>query len=236
MNGVIYYSNTGRSRAVAEYFARETGWAAYDLNDSKQAQAAADTAFERAVLVFPVYCQSIPDAVKALLDKLRARYLTAVATYGKMCYGRVLFELQRSYTAGKRVGAAYFPMSHSYLKKEEEVPFISLYPLILKMREQNPKPAVINRTYKNPFVGVGKDARSRMLVKMVRDGSKCVGCGKCERDCLFGGIKNGRFNRRCKRCLKCVMECPTGALSFICRLPLRLYLKKKPIERFIIYV
>lgn len=236
MNGIIYYSNTNQSKAVAEYFVKKLGWDIYDLNQRDQAQKAVDTTFYKIVLVFPVYCQNVPDVVKDFLKKLEARYLTVVATYGKMCYGRVLYEIQNSYTVGKIIAAAYVPMKHSYLQGEIENNFDSLSLLVQKTLSDHPAPIVIKKTYKNLFANIGKDMRSRMLVKISVDKNKCTNCAKCQSECLFNGIENGEVNSNCIRCLKCVTNCPLGALSFHNSLPLRMYLKKKPINKLEIYI
>ncbi len=236
MNGIIYYSNTNQSKAVAEYFVKETGWDVYDLNQPEQAQRSVYTVFERAVLVFPVYCQNVPEVIKAFLKRLNARYLTVVATYGKMYHGRVLYEIQQCYTAGEIIAAAYVPTKHSYLKEEAVSNFDPLLCVVQKTLSQNPGSVVIKKTYKNPFANIGKDFRSRMCVKITTDRSKCINCGKCERECLFGGIKNGKANANCIRCLKCVTNCPTGALKSYNRLPLRLYLKKKDVSNWYIHI
>ena len=213
MNGIIYYSNTNQSKIVAEYFANEMGWDVYNLNQHEQAQKAVNITFEKVVLVFPVYCQNVPDVVKDFLKKLNTRYLTLIATYGKMCYGRVLYEIQKSYTDGEIIAAAYVPMKHSYLQEEIKNNFDELS-LVIQKTLNNPKPIIIKKTYKNLFANIGKDMRSRMLVKITFDKEKCISCGKCETECLFNGIKNGNVNSNCIRCLKCVTNCPRGALGF----------------------
>lgn len=236
MNGIIFYSNTNQGKNIAEYFAKKTGWEQYDLNCPKQAQALATIQFERAVLIFPVYSQNIPIVVKTALKNLTSRYLTAIATHGKMCHGRVLYELQKHYDRGELIAAAYAPMKHSYLQEATEIPLTPLDGIIQKTLSEKPTPIAVGKTYKNPFANFAKDLRSRMCVKMHINPSICAHCGKCERDCLFSGIKSGKVTHRCIRCLKCVTNCPTGALSYQNRAILRLYLKKSPLTEWGIYL
>lgn len=236
MNGIIYYSNTNQSKAVAEYLVNEIGWDLYDLNDCEQTQKAAEATFERIVLIFPVYCQNAPDVVKDFLKKLKTRYLTLIATYGKMCYGRALYEIQQSYKDGEIIAAAYVPMKHSYLQEKTETNLEALSLVVQKTLNDDPQPIIIKKTYKNPFASVGKDMRSRMLVKIVFDKEKCTNCKKCERECLFNGIVNGKVNSNCIRCLKCATNCPAGAISFNNSFFLSIYLKKKPMNNFEIYI
>lgn len=235
MNGIIYYSNTNQSKIVAEYFVNKIGWDLYDLNNYEHTQKAVKATFEKVVLIFPVYCQNIPNVVKDFLKKLNARYLTLIATYGKMCYGRVLYEIQKDYTNGEIIAAAYVPMKHSYLQEETETNLDALSSVIQKTLS-NPKPIIIKKTYKNLFANIGKDMRSRMLVKITFDKDKCISCGQCETQCLFNGISNGKVNNNCKRCLKCVTNCPRGALEFHNSFILNIYLKKKPINYCEIYI
>ena len=236
MNGIIYYSNTNQSKAVAEYCKNELAWDIYDLNQPKQTEEALLTSFEKVILIFPIYCQNIPDIVKSFLKKLNARYLTVIATYGKMCYGRVLYEVQKIYTSGDIVAAAYIPMKHSYLCEDTKNDFSKLFLLLQKVLKNQPEPIIIKKTYKNLFANLAKDMRSRIILKITFEKSKCTNCRKCESECLFNGIKNGKTNKKCIRCLKCVTNCPSGALSFRKSLPLRIYLKKKPVDKFVLYI
>ena len=236
MNGIIYYSNTNQSKCVAEYFERQLKWQLYDLNKLEQAEKASNIVFEKVVLIFPVYCQNIPDIISEFLRKLTAQYLTVVATYGKMCYGRVLYEIQQNYKNGKIIAGAYVPMKHSYLQEKTNNDFGALSPLVKKTQENNPDPIELKKTYKNVFADFAKNTRSRMTVKITFDKEKCIYCNKCERECLFNGIKNHKTNKNCIRCLKCVTNCPSKALGFKNSLALRIYLKKKPNDTYKVFI
>ena len=54
MNAVVYYSNTGQSKAIAEYFAHQLS---FPLADVEQLS---NVCYENLVLVFPVHCQNVP--------------------------------------------------------------------------------------------------------------------------------------------------------------------------------
>ena len=53
------------------------------------------------------------------------------------------------------------------------------------------------------------------LLRMECDAARCVSCGKCSSVCDMGvdPVKDAN-SPECIRCLKCVHECPAGALSF----------------------
>ena len=237
MNAIIFYSNTSQSKAVADLFLGELHWDSYDLNNRTHREWLRSTSLERAILVFPIYCQGIPKAVEEILEHLQACYLTVVATYGKMCYARVIYEIQERYTAGEIIAAAYIPTKHSYVNEETAPPDIGLLKdLIKKNISAHPSQVLIERTYKNPLSNVCRDMRSRAGIKIIIDKSKCESCKKCENECLYGGIRDGKVTSTCIRCLKCVTNCPSGALTYRPRLPMRLYLKKKRINEIKIYI
>ena len=106
MNSVIFYSNTGQSKAVAEYFADALSYPLLDIKENKTAE------YQNLVLVFPVLCQNIPDVVKGFLQRIKVENLTIIATYGKMCCGNVLWEIQNKYQH-TIVAAAYIQTKHS---------------------------------------------------------------------------------------------------------------------------
>ena len=228
MNAVVYYSNTGQSRAVATYLAERLDYPLVDLESCTQSH------FESLVLVFPVYCQNIPDTVKGFLSRITAEHLTPVATYGKMCYGNVLYEIQKKYLQNTVVAAAYVPTKHTYLT--EDTPFEDYHlldPLVDKVK--HPTPIRLPRTYKNPLADLLPALRSYLGVD-VYSTEACNGCGLCTARCPQRAIQNGRTNTKCIRCLRCVSECPRGALGFRLRFPLRLYLRKKKVMRTVVYV
>lgn len=225
MNAVVFYSNTGQSRLAAEHLAKETGFALLQMETVDSA------IFECLIIVFPVHCQSVPRAVLDFLRNARAERLIPIATYGRMCYGNALYEIQKR-TTHKIVAAAYLPARHSYLEGEDLSDFEILS---LIAGYVNDKDEIrIPRSYKNPFAAFFPTLRGQIGVKMIRD-EGCTGCNECARACPIGAMTRGRANRRCIRCLRCVGHCPMGALSFKVRLPLRIYLRKKPINRSIIY-
>ena len=228
MNAVVYYSNTGQSRAVAVYLAERLDYPLVDL------EACTECHFDNLVLVFPVYCQNIPDTVKGFLSGITADHLTPVATYGKMCYGNVLHEIQKKYPCTTVVAGAYVPTKHTYLTKDTPFSDYSLLePLVDKVK--HPAPIRLPRTYKNPFANLLPALRSYLGVDVYRT-EACDGCGLCSVRCPQCAIQNGHTGTKCIRCLRCVSECPRGALAFKLRFPLSLYLRKRKVTRTVVYV
>ncbi len=227
MNSVAFYSNTGESKAVAEYLANALHYPLIDV------ERGGESHYNNLVLVFPVHCQNVPYVVKAFLKQTKVDKLTCIATYGKMCTGNVLYEIQRKYHMNI-VAGAYIPAKHSYIEEDDSFSdFDRLIPVIKKV--ENPSPVRLPRLYKNLFASLFPELRSRILLKIIKN-SKCNGCGVCTGKCSFNAIRAGVTNRKCVRCLKCVAACPNKALSFKPRLPLRLYLRKKKVNELIIYV
>lgn len=217
MNAVLYYSDAGECKRIAEYVASKTNYELFDIT------AVTDAVCEFAVLVFPVYCQNVPKTVKRFLSQLQTKYLIVIAAYGKMSCGNVLWEIQRKYKHNV-IGAAYVPTKHAYLNEPRFCDFEKLNPLIEKLR--SPKTVAIPRRLKNLFANFAPELRSRIGVKIVKNDA-CRECGKCESVCEHGAIKNGRTNGRCVRCTKCAVNCPSKALSVKLNFAMKKYLNKK---------
>lgn len=227
MNAVIYYSNTGQSRSIAEYFASRLGYSVFSIENCANAH------YENVLLVFPVLCQNIPTAVKEFLKGLSVDNLSVIATYGKMCYGNVLYEIQNKYKKNI-VSGAYLPTKHAYIENDTEFcDYGKLEPIIQKIKA--PSAIRLPRLYKNPLSNVFPSVRSRAGVRLYKN-EKCNNCNICAQNCSLGAIQSGVANNKCIRCLKCVKLCPNRALSVKIRLPMRLYLKNKKRERIIIYI
>lgn len=226
MNTVAFYSNTGQSKAIATYLASQLGFPLIDI------EASCAEHYENLVLVFPVHCQNIPDIVKDFLKNATVDNLTVIATYGKMCCGNVLYEIQRSYQKNI-VAGAYIPTKHPYVENDGTFcDFDKLKPLVEKIKE--PSYIRLPKLYKNPFANIFPKQRSRFGLKIQKN-IGCDGCNLCAESCSFGAIKLGTTNHDCVRCLRCVALCPKKALTVKLKLPLRLYLGKKKLAKVVIY-
>ena len=227
MNAVVFYSNTGQSKAIAAYFANQLGYPLADM-ETKCAEH-----YRNLVLVFPVYCQNIPDIVKSFLKNISVENLTVVATYGKMCCGNALYEIQKNYQKNI-VAGAYIPTKHSYIDDDDVFcDFDKFKPIVEKVKE--PSYIQLPRLYKNPFADFFPKLRSRLGLT-IQKSADCNGCNLCAERCSLGAIHSGILNRKCIRCLKCVEACPRQALKTKLGLPLKLYLRKKKTNKLIIYV
>ena len=227
MNTVVFYSNTGQSKAIAAYLANQLG---YPLEDIETGGA---EHYQNLVLVFPVHCQNIPDIVKNFLKNISVDNLTVVATYGKMCCGNVLYEIQRTYQKNV-VAGAYIPTKHSYIRNDDVFcDFDQLKPLVEKIKE--PSYIQLPRLYKNPLADIFPNMRSRLGLT-IQKSANCTGCNLCTERCSFGAIKSGKTNGKCIRCLRCVESCPHQVLKFKLGLLLKLYLRKKKSNNVIIYI
>ena len=227
MNAVVFYSNTGQSKAIATYFASQLGYSLTDM-ETKCAEY-----YQNLVLVFPVHCQTLPDIVKTFLKNVSADNLTVVATYGKMCCGNVLYEIQKNYQKNI-VAGAYIPTKHSYIDNDDIFcDFDKLKPIVEKVKD--PSYIQLPKLYKNPLADIFPKLRSRLGLT-IRKSADCDGCNLCAERCSFGAIKTGKTNQNCIRCLKCVESCPRQALKIKISLLLKLYLRKKKSNKIIIYV
>lgn len=225
MNAVIYFSNAGECKRIAEYISDKTGWTLFDIKQT------ANCAYNTAVVVFPVYCQNTPQRVKDFLSELQAENVALIAAYGKMSYGNVLYEIQLKYKHTV-IAAAYVPTKHAYVKEERFNRFDELAVIIDKLN--NPQEIIIPRSRKNPFASLAPEWRSRVGVKILRN-SNCNSCGTCTSICSQIAINCGKTNNKCIRCTKCVVNCPQDALTLELSLPMRAYLSKRKYSEIVIY-
>ncbi len=227
MNAVVFYSNTGQSKRIAAYFANELGFPLVEIETD------CSNEYQNLVLVFPVHCQNIPDIVKTFLKRITAAHLTVIATYGKMCCGNVIYEIQKNYNPNI-VAAAYIPTKHSYIDGDDSFCDYAKFIEIVK-KIKDPSVIKLPKLYKNPFANLFPKWRSRVGLRISKNAS-CNDCNICAEYCSYNAIHKGNINSDCIRCLRCVDRCPCHALDIKIGLPLKLYLKKKKKTEVIIYI
>lgn len=224
---VFYFSGSGHSLAVAEALAQilacKTCWIG---------PGAENIAEETAAVVFPVYCQNIPTPAIKFLKQLQAKHVALIATYGKISYGRVLYEAQRM-VKGDVIAGAYIPMGHTFLDGNCTFDRTQLLPVAERMK--SPQRVCIPKTRKNPLANLFPVLRSRLGVTIIK-GDQCNHCGICEKVCPVGAIRSGKPGSSCIRCLKCVSCCPQRALGYKNSRILDRYLKHYYREEYVLYL
>ena len=169
--------------------------------------------------------------MKNFFEGLNADRVALVATYGRINPGNAFFEAARLLKP-VTVAALYLPASHSYLRESYEPPEI---PESFIAKLSTDIPAKIERRGKTPFAGCLPSVRSRIIIKIKRL-DKCAGCNVCGDNCTVKAIECGKTNARCVRCLKCVYNCPHGALAVKKSRALNNYLKRAKHDNIILYI
>lgn len=225
MKKIIYYSNTNESYNIAKYVSDKTG---FELLDIKSLD---NFSFDFIFLVIPVHYQNVPKEIKSIIKKIKANRAIVIATYGKMSYGNVLYEIDNIYLRANIVCASYVPVKHAYIKDDKKFSDFNKLDEIINMIDKEDE-ATITIQNKNIFANFFPIIRHRMGVRIYKT-DKCINCGKC--NLLCKNIKNGKVNNRCNRCLKCYYNCPNGGLDFKLSFFMKKYLNKKKKDEFIIY-
>lgn len=196
MIDVYYFSGSGHSLEVAAFCAERLGARMISVERGMKCGKG-----ERALLIFPVYCENIPKPVKYFLRESRAKYLALIATFGGISYGRVLYEAQKIF-AGRVIAGAYVPTEHAYRRDGFRFDGDALEPFFEKLLCG--EEILIPKTPKNIFSDFLPAWRSRRGVKLIRS-SACDGCGRCVTQCPTGAMRaappprNGRRSNRAHR-------------------------------------
>ena len=228
MEKVYYFTGAGHSRTVAEYIAERLGRQTEDITVGKH-EADTDSV---TVVVFPVYCENIPDAVSSFLETVKSGYAAVAAVYGGISPGNVLYEAQ-SKLMRPLCAAIAAPSGHSFLNEKDcfDRDTFSLFTEKIK----KPAPTAVPPLRKSFYADFLPEWRSRVGIKIIRSG-ECTGCGKCEESCPVCAVYRGIPGPDCIRCLRCVTECPETALSFECKPFLKRYLEKKKKSETLLYI
>ena len=225
MNAVVFYSNSGESRLIAEYLHSKSLYELIELEKTSCYD------FDNLIVVFPVYCQNIPDVVKEFINKISVSNLSVVATYGKKSFGNVIYEISKLKELNI-ISYAYVPTKHTYIDDDFRFTDYSKLDCLLD-KFNNPSKVEIKKYFKNPFANALMLKRSQSNIKIIKT-DKCNGCGICNKSCAF--VDKGVPNNKCIRCLKCVKNCPKKSLIIKKSFMLNVYLKIIKKDKLIIKV
>lgn len=226
MIDVYCFSGAGHSAEVAAYCAKRLGGRVIPIG--------ADTVCrdERALIVFPVYCENLPPPVVGFLRRAEAGCAAFIATYGGMSYGHVLYDAQQLFP-GSVIAGAYVPTGHSLARDGYRFDGAPLAPVLAKLSEGGTE-IILPKTQKHILSDFAPAWRSRIGARLVRGGN-CVGCNVCGAACPMGAMRQGRANSACIRCLKCVRVCPRHALCVHLSPVLGHYLRRRRCNDTIVY-
>lgn len=229
MNKIYCFSGSGKSRKIANFFAEKLNIPIIEISDMLSAD---EFSAETAVIVFPVYCQNLPDPVRDFLPKLNAENTVFIASYGRKSFGNVIYDAANLVSANTIAGACV-PMGHSFLNEPDNFNFELLEPILERIA--CPEIAYIPKEHKVFYADLIPAKRTQLAVIMERSDS-CDHCGKCIEKCPMHAMKDSCPSKNCIRCLRCVNECPKKALSFKIIPILRLYLETKRKDKLRIYL
>ncbi len=229
MTEVYYFSGSGKSRRLAEYFGKRLD---APIADITKICSESDFSAETAVVVFPVYCQNLPDPVAEFIPKLKAENIIFIATYGRKSYGNVIADAAKI-TSANVIAASCVPCGHSFLGEDDDFDFEALEPIFSKIGLLSP--AIIASSKKDFYADFVPAKRTQLGVKLIRS-ENCTHCGKCIQNCPTGAMTDIKIGKDCIRCLRCVNECPQKALSFKTLWFMKIYLENKRKNELKIYL
>ncbi len=227
MIDVYCFSGGGHSEEVAVCCAARLGGQVIPVGAETSCEG------ERALFVFPVYCERLPPPVAGFLRRAKVKQAAFVATYGGMSFGHVLYDAQRLF-AGSVLAGAYVPTEHSFIRDGFRFDDGALIPVLEKLSSGG-REVIFPRTPGHIFSGFAPAWRSRVGVRLIRKDS-CDGCNICAQACPMRAMDKGRANGACIRCLRCVRICPRGALSVRLSAVVKRYLSRRRRNDTVVYI
>ena len=233
---ILYFTGTGNSRYIAEKIAKEIEDRIMNINDKiKQKENSFIKTDGRLIFVVPTYAWRIPVIVKEWI--LRTEFSDVNQVWFVMNCGS---EIGNAAKYNKELceqnnliymGTAQIVMPENYIAmfdapdKEEAKQIISkaepvIDNIIDLIKEGKKFPIPRNNLYDRFMSGPVNKIFYALFVKAdafkVED--KCIGCGKCEKNCPLNNIKfqNGKpvWGKDCTHCMACICHCPTEAIEY----------------------
>ncbi len=219
MNAVIYISYTFNSESIAKFCSEYLN---FRLIRADKIDLEAN--FNNVVLVFPIHSEDAPKIIKNILKNIKCKKMIVIASYGRINQGNIIYRIRYKYRM-PLVGGCYFPTKHSYLKFDD---CIYNYTLLIPLLNKFDSVELIDVPKEKSTFGYNffPILRAKYNIKIFKN-KICKECNLCGQNCFNKAIKNGKINKNCIRCLRCVKICPNQSLDFKMKPILKLYLKKE---------
>ncbi len=234
---IYYFSGTGNSLCVARELARQTGDTCCPITHPLPCVG------DVVGVVFPVYAWGVPPIVsRFIMDQLGGllsmvpRYVYGVMTCGTDCGFTDRLLRQAFEAGGMRMDAAFsIIMPNTYVSlplfdvdsREEAERRMRLMPervgeIAEKIRARQQCVKVKRGPIPHIYTYVIRPFFYRFLMddkELFVEDKKCVGCGKCVRQCPVGnismtdGVVSFAKDGRCVACSACFHVCPKNAIQ-----------------------
>ena len=226
---IFYFSGTGNSLATArminEKLIKKSEIISIPAIDNKLVIKA-----DRVGLVFPVYCNKVPDIVKQFIIRMEftvSPYIYAVATHAGSP-GQSLFDVQKLLAKKGQslsLGIAVAMPGNAYETKPE-IELERLSVLEQKAREIANSIEIKQKGVVEGSNGSAKRIKNRIRFfvawnyvfssKRFKTANNCTGCGICEKICPVNNIhlidNKPIWKKECTACLACFHWCPQEAI------------------------
>lgn len=232
---IIYFTGTGNSKFVADFFADKLNDSIISINDviknNKTLSCESKTPY---IIVAPIYAWRFPLIVEEILQNAQLkgnRTVYCVATMGENS-GNTDKCLEKLFTAkGMRFkGFTGIAMQNNYLLMEtmpdkttvkEGINFI--LPKLEAVAEKIQRGDSLKKDDKTPFAalmtGVVNWGFNTFMLKNQKYSvnERCTACGKCADICPTNNIsinnKTAVFDKNCMACFACLHHCPMEAIN-----------------------
>lgn len=234
---ILYFSGTGNSAYVAKKISQVTEETLCSINDKiKAGETAPEIAEnERLIFVLPTYGWRIPRLVE---DWIRHSSFPGghQAYFVMTCGGEIgnagkyIQRLCEEKTFGYK-GCAEIVMPENYIAlfttpdREEALSIIEkAEPAIAHAAEEIAKGKNLSEPHQNLSNRIKSSLVNRLFYPLCVRAKKfytteaCIGCGKCQEDCLLHNIKmidgKPKWGDDCTHCMACICGCPVEAIEY----------------------
>ena len=230
MNALIYFSATGETKKVHDYFKHHLpNLSEFNITDiNNRLNFDFKVKYNLVILSLPVYSENIPIPVREFLIKLKCKYIIINLTYGSVTPGNALKRVCRLLSPNTNIiGASLIPLKHTYYDNSVIYVLSKLDSLINKCKSDDYSSIKIPKIKGHLLAPLLENIRTRYNIKIKHDASKCINCHTCIKECPVKAINSNHIiNKSCLRCLRCVNVCPNNALTYKRSKLLELYLNK----------